>query len=445
VWSVKFTGIASGKNTVSATNDGDVMMTDKQDNIHSRHSYDIIIVGAGLVGASCAALLSQLQTNTHAGESRAALTIAIIDGGKPPVLPRFDQQLPVFDPRVVALTHASQGLFESLGLWDTIQTQRACGYKKMHVWDDEGTASIDFNAADVQQQHLGHIVENSVLQCAVVDFIEQQKNLTLMRGISVTALEKHNAMTTVVCSDGTQLSAPLIIAADGGQSKIRELANINVREWDYQHKAIVATVQSSQSHQFTAWQNFLASGPLAFLPLDHQSENYCSIVWSLDSEKADAMMALNDDDFSIALACAFESRLGQVVSVSQRYCFPLQQRHAIDYSSDNVVLIGDAAHTIHPLAGQGVNLGLLDAQTLAVEIKRAVVRDLILSEPSILSRYQRQRKANNIEAMLLMEGFKRLFESKQLLLRYLRNMGLRKVNGLKLLKNWLTKKAIKTL
>jgi 2-octaprenylphenol hydroxylase len=266
-----------------------------------------------------------------------------------------------------------------------------------------------------------------------------------MRGMSVTALEKHHGMTTVICSDDTKLSAPLIIAADGGQSKIRELANLNTREWDYQHKAIVATVESSQSHQFTAWQNFLVSGPLAFLPLDHESENYCSIVWSLDSEKADAVMALNDDDFSTALARAFESRLGRVVSVSPRYCFPLQQRHAIDYSSDNIVLIGDAAHTIHPLAGQGVNLGLLDAQALAAEIKRAVVRDLPLSEPSILRRYQRQRKANNLEVMLLMEGFKRLFGSKKLLLRYLRNMGLRKVNGLKALKNWLTKKAINKL
>lgn len=458
--------------------------------------YDIVVVGAGLVGASFAALLlNDPVFNVGKGqqgnskEHHTPYRIALIDGGTAPSLPSFNTENPSFDPRVVALTHASQAIFKSLGLWQNITSQRACAYQHMHVWDDDGTAHIQFNAADIQESHLGYIVENSILQCAVLDAIErhekvavdtdideakaalsstpipssetkQSPSITLLRGVSVTALElspvnntvKHQTSSatspsrlpsTLHCSNGQTLVADLIVAADGGQSKIRELANIATREWSYQHKAIVATVQSSQSHQFTAWQNFLSSGPLAFLPLDHPSEQYCSIVWSLETEKADAMMALNDDDFAKALERAFETRLGTVISVSKRFCFPLHQRHATHYSHNNIVLIGDAAHTIHPLAGQGVNLGLLDAQALAAEIVRAIQRDLPLSEASILRRYQRQRKAHNIEVMLLMESFKRLFGSKHLWVRLLRNAGMKKVNAFPLLKNWLAKQAIK--
>lgn len=403
--------------------------------IHSsdKNHYDIIVVGAGLVGASFTALLA---VQTH-------LRIALIDGGAEPSLPSLEKNPPEFDPRVVALTHASQSMFEHLGVWETIQSQRACAYTKMHVWDNDGTARIDFDADEIHQEHLGHIVENSLLQCAVLDKIQQQQHITLLRGVQVVAIDHQAESTLVRCDDGITRSATLLVAADGGQSKIRELENIKTREWDYQHKAIVATVRSSDSHQYTAWQNFLSSGPLAFLPLDHASEEYCSIVWSLETEKADAIMALDEDKFCTALARAFEHRLGDVQSVSQRFCFPLQQRHAVEYSHHHTVLIGDAAHTIHPLAGQGVNLGLLDAQALAVEINRAVERNLPINHASILRRYQRQRKANNLEVMLLMEGFKRLFGSRLLLVRWLRNVGVRKVNSFPLLKNWLARQAIK--
>jgi 2-polyprenylphenol 6-hydroxylase len=403
--------------------------------------YDIVIVGAGLVGASCAALLSAALRQHELAQHE--IHIAIIDGGNAPQLPDFQQDPPVFDPRVVALTHASQNVFESLGLWPTIQAQRACHYTQMQVWDNDGTAHIHFSAADIQQKQLGHIVENSVLQCALLAFLEREKTVSLLRPITVTAIDTHTDHTVLHCSDDTHISAGLLIAADGGQSKIRELANMPIREWDYQHKAIVATVQSSRSHQFTAWQNFLSTGPLAFLPLDHPGEQYCSIVWSLDTDKADEMMSLNDEEFSKALARAFEHRLGDVRSVSKRFCFPLRQRHAVDYFSENVVLIGDAAHTIHPLAGQGVNLGLLDAQALVVEIIRGIERGLPVNDASLLRRYQRRRKANNMEVMLLMEGLKRLFSSRSLAVRWLRNIGLKKVNELTILKNWLAKQAIK--
>jgi 2-octaprenylphenol hydroxylase len=413
--------------------------------------YDVIVVGGGLVGASFVALLAQWQTN----ETREPLRIALIDAGKEPSLPNVDHRNPQFDPRVVALTHASKTLFASLGLWEKIQSLRACAYSQMHVWDHDGTANIQFSAQEIQQQQLGHIVENSILQCTLLDYLTEQPCVNVLRGITVDSIEKsieknvkksaenNAAMTTLCCQDGSRLSADLVVAADGGQSTIRRLANMDIREWNYHHKAIVATVRSSQSHQFTAWQNFLPSGPLAFLPVNHPSEHYCSIVWSLENEKADEMMALNDDDFCHAVSRALQYRLGDAVSVSQRYSFPLHQRHAIHYVSDNLVLMGDAAHTIHPLAGQGVNLGLLDAQALAQEIIRGVERELPINEPSILRRYQRQRKTNNVEVMLLMEGLKRLFGNKNIAVRWLRNVGLKKVNDFTLLKNWLAKQAIK--
>jgi 2-octaprenylphenol hydroxylase len=426
--------------------------------------YDIIVVGAGLVGASFVALLAKCQ----ADKNNSPLRIALIDAGKAPLLPAINKELSKdlgqglnesaqFDPRVVALTHASKSLFSTLGLWEKVQQQRACAYQHMHVWDHDGTANIQFSAQEIQQQQLGHIVENSILQCTLLDYLAEQSCVTILHGIKVDSLlvasnaadnkEKDAAtadlVTTLLCDDGTSLSANLIVAADGGQSTIRRLANMETREWDYHHKAIVATVRSSQSHQFTAWQNFLPSGPLAFLPIDHPSEKYCSIVWSLESEKADEMMALNDDDFCHAVSRALQHRLGDAVSVSQRYSFPLHQRHAIHYVNDNVVLMGDAAHTIHPLAGQGVNLGLLDAQALAQEIIRGAERDLAVNEASVLRRYQRQRKANNVEVMLLMECLKRLFGHKNIAVRWLRNVGLKKVNELTLLKNWLAKQAIK--
>ncbi len=400
--------------------------------------YDIIIIGAGLVGASFAALLSQ-RIDTE----KNPLRIALIAGGQAPNLPEFSASDPKFDPRVVALTHSSQALLQEMGVWQQIQ-QRVCQYTDMHVWDNEGTASIHFAAKEIQQTHLGSIAENSVVLHAVLQDLDTIPFVDIFRGTRVTTIEKsRDGSTRLGCDNDVCLRTSLVVAADGGQSRLRALADMPTREWDYQHKAIVATVESESSHQWTAWQNFLSSGPLAFLPLQHSSERYCSIVWSLETEKADRMMALDDQDFCHQLGGAFEHRLGKVVSVSQRFCFPLRQRHALDYHKDNIVLIGDAAHTIHPLAGQGVNLGLLDASALSNEIARALQRGLLLGDESVMRRYQRKRKMHNVEVMLLMEALKRLFGGRQLWLRWLRNTGLNMVNHVQPLKNWFAKQAIR--
>ena len=401
--------------------------------------FDIVIVGAGLVGATLASLLSK---NTTA----KPLSIAVIDAhnkAKPVVaINNQSDSEPIFDFRVVALNQASQQLLAQVGVWPIIQSQRVCAYRDMIVWDGEGTGQIHFRAEDVQCNQLGYIVENTLVLRAILDSLQDSQQIDFIWGVSLEQIARCNQSVQLTLTDGRTLSAPLIIAADGANSKVRELMGFHTREWSYHQQAIVATVQCEQSHQLTAWQNFLPTGPLAFLPLDHPSEKYCSIVWSLDNKLADDMMSLTDQAFGDRLGKAFEYRLGRIENVDKRLCFPLKQCHAVDYITDNIALAGDAAHAIHPLAGQGVNLGLLDAKVLAAEVSRALERCLPLSDISLLQRYQRQRKLHNLEAMAVMEGLKRLFGSREPAIHWLRNTGLRQVNILKPLKNWLAKQAI---
>jgi len=400
-----------------------------------KFEYDVIIVGAGLVGASLAASIAADPINQH-------LSIALIEQAAAPSKLDLTLQPPEFDPRVVALTQASISVLKDIKAWDLVMQARACPYRTMRVWDDEGTGDIYFDATELGQPELGFIVENRIVLTAVLEVIKDYKNIDVIRGQAVDLLEHRQDKQYLCLADGSEYSAQLLVAADGGQSKIRDLANLNIRQWDYQHKAIVATVKHKESHQFTAWQNFLVTGPLAILPLDDPSEKYCSIVWSLESEFADEFMKLNDDEFLDTLSKAFEYKLGVAEAVSKRYSFPLTQRHAVDYIAPQLALVGDAAHTIHPLAGQGVNLGLLDVLALSKEISRSSSRQLALSDASLLRRYQRERKKHNLEVMLVMESFKRLFGSRNLAVRWLRNSGLKMVNGVKPIKNWLAKQAM---
>ena len=375
---------------------------------------DLLIVGAGMVGSALALALR------HSG-----LQILLLDGGPLTVKP-FDAQAP-FEPRVSALSAASQRILERLGAWDGIAQRRATPYSDMHVWDGSGTGQIHFSAASVHAQTLGHIVENRVVQDGLLERLHDS-DIGLLANARLEQLRRSGDEWLLSLADGRQLRAPLVIAADGANSAVRRLAGCETREWDYLHHAIVTSVRCSAGHQATAWQRFTDEGPLAFLPLTRDGQqDWCSIVWSTTPEHAEQLMALDEAAFLQALERAFEGRLGDVLQADPRVCVPLRQRHAKRYVDDGLALIGDAAHTIHPLAGQGVNLGFLDAAVLAEVLVNACERGERLADVKVLSRYERRRMPHNLALMAAMEGFERLFQANPLPLRWLRNSGLKLV------------------
>ena len=404
--------------------------------------FDVVIAGAGMVGASLACLLAE-----------SSLSIALVD--RKPLVQGKDSDSPKlhsdkFDPRVSAISQASQQLFRQLGVWEDMNAARVCNYNAMEVWDAEGTGSIDFSAVEINQPELGSIVENSIIIAALHKRLAQLENVFPITPFSIESFEQvereDGLIVKLNADDGQEIWAPLIIAADGANSKLRALANFECREWDYEQHALVTTVRTQLPHNNTALQRFMETGPLAFLPLraatEDDTQHFCSIVWSMLPDQAERMMSLSEDEFNSALAAALESKLGAIEWSDKRFVFPLRQRHALDYVKEGIVLVGDAAHTIHPLAGQGVNLGLLDAKALAEELQRGIEAGRSVADPKILLRYQRRRKGNNLSMMWLMEGFKRLFGQQDLSIRWLRNIGMNAADKMTPIKNQLIRKAM---
>ena len=379
---------------------------------------DLIIVGAGMVGSTLALALEG-----------SGLNIVVLDAS-PLEVADFDP-LGGFEPRVSALSAASQRILQRVGAWPGIAAQRASPYTDMHVWDGSGTGQIHFSAETVHAEVLGHIVENRVVQDALLETMRRGGRLQLIGDARVEQLTQTAEGWRLTLGDGRELHTPLMIAADGANSAIRRLAGCETREWDYLHQAIVTSVRCSEAHQRTAWQRFTDDGPLAFLPLERDGDrHWCSIVWSVTEAEARRLMALDDLAFCAALERAFEQRLGEVLEVDPRVCIPLRQRHAKRYVQPGLALIGDAAHTIHPLAGQGVNLGLLDAAVLAEVLEAAIARGERVADTRVLSRFERRRMPHNLAMMAAMEGFERLFQADLLPLRWLRNAGLKAVEAL---------------
>jgi 2-octaprenylphenol hydroxylase len=397
--------------------------------------FDIVVVGAGMVGASFAALVAGSPWG-------AGLRIGVLEAS-PFVMPDLSE---TFDPRVVALTEASRGLLEQVGAWPQIAARRVCPYRHMEVWEADGTGHIEFDCAEVRQPSLGHIVENALVVEALLQRLEELPNVELLCPARVSGIARvaRGEELLIELDGGETVATRLVAAADGARSKVRELCGLQLRQWDYGHQAIVTTITTEREHGYSARQRFLPEGPLAFLPLrDEQGDCHrCSIVWSQQSEKAAELMALDDAEFCRALTLASDHCLGEVTAVDKRYCIPLWQRHAVDYVLPGVALMGDAAHTIHPLAGQGVNLGFQDVLALAEEVQRSLSRGLSPGELTGLKRYQRRRKPHNLGMMATMEGLKRLFESQALPLRLLRNDGLTFANNLGPLKNQLVRQAM---
>lgn len=375
---------------------------------------DVLIVGAGMVGSALALALQD-----------SGLEVLLLDGSPLSVKPFAAEA--AFEPRVSALSAASQRILERLGVWDGIAQRRSSPYTDMHVWDGSGTGQIHFSASSVHADVLGHIVENRVVQDALLERLHDC-DLGMLANARLEQMRRSGDDWLLTLADGRTLRAPLVIAADGANSAVRRLTGVATREWDYLHHAIVTSVRCSQPHRKTAWQRFTDHGPLAFLPLERDGQqDWCSIVWSTTPGEAERLMALEETAFCAELERAFEGRLGEVINADPRLCVPLRQRHAKRYVAEGLALIGDAAHTIHPLAGQGVNLGFLDAAVLAEVLLQAHQRGERMADVKVLSRYERRRMPHNLALMAAMEGFERLFQADPLPLRWLRNAGLKLV------------------
>lgn len=387
-------------------------------------STDILIIGGGMVGASLALGLRQSPWRVALVDPRQPDPAAL-----PPVTSAED-----FSARVSALSPHSQGWLTRLGVWPTLPADRLSPYTHMQVWDAEGSGELVFDPQGADLHRLGHIVENRVVEQGLWTALEQWPDLTLLSGCRVAAIEQAEPASQVDAGprwriqleDGREASTRLLLIADGARSPTRAMLGFQTRDWSYRQTAIVATVEHDLPHGQTARQAFHRAGPLAFLPLamPHAS----SIVWSLDDAAATSFLAADAATQTRRLAAGLGHRLGAVRLVGRVHHFPLQQRHAVHYIRAGAALVGDAAHSIHPLAGQGANLGLRDAAALADILQSAATQGLPLEEPLLLRRYQRTRQSENLETMAAMEGLKRLFGSPRADLHLLRNLGLRWFN-----------------
>lgn len=398
--------------------------------------YDVLVVGGGMVGATLACLLG-----------KASLRVALLDAREGPLeAEAVGRGRPGM--RVSALTPVSQRLLEGLGVWPWMAARRVAPYRFMQVWDGEGSGAVAFSAEQAGVPLLGHIVENDVTLAALERRLAELPSVrqgfdARVAGLGVEGEGRSpGAVRKVVLEDGRCLAAPLVVAADGARSRLRELAGIATRDRDTGQMALVTTVRTALPHGEVARQVFLPTGPLAFLPLRVDgAAHHCSIVWSTSPEEAERLAALPAEALGRELAGAIEHRLGEVAVVDRALTVPLVQRHAEHYVQAGFALVGDAAHSIHPLAGQGVNLGLMDAAVLAEELVTARRRGVPLGDARLLGRYARRRRGDNAGMLALMDGFRLLFGARHPALTLVRNLGMSGVDRLSPLKRLLMQQA----
>lgn len=386
--------------------------------------YDVIIVGAGMVGAAMAAALGQL-----------GLRIALLSN----TTPQLEWDSSSFDTRVSAITRASQNLFRQLGVWDEMKALRVSPYTDMHVWDASGQGSIHFDAAEIGEPDIGHIIENRVILKALHQRIKALQQIDCFWPFNASQLRQDANKVCINLDNAESLSAKLIIGADGGRSWLRQAAGIAVKGWDYDHTAVVTYVKTERPHQHTAWQRFLPTGPLAFLPL---TDGMSSIVWSTSAVHAKHLLEMDEMRFATELQSSIENMLGKIEFVAQRASFPLKFFETEQYVGQRLALMGDAAHVIHPLAGQGVNLGLADVASMNEIIKEAINQRHDIGSVTTLRKYERARRADNRAVLAAMDGLKRLFSSELATLHLTRNAGMSLLDKITPLKNMIIQQAM---
>jgi len=400
--------------------------------------FDVLIVGGGMVGLTLA-LAIRKQTN---------LTIAIADTS--PMVELTEQP----EVRVSAINIASQQIFENLDVWQAINQQRAQAYQHMHIWDKAGYGQLDFDVSDIADvsetfeslgsEQLGWIIENKMIRNTLWKVAQEDEKITFFTEEALSNIGVGESEIFASFTSQMPITAKLVVGADGANSWVRKQMNMPIAFRDYDHHAIVATVQCTQGHQNTAWQVFLETGPLALLPLSaNDSDNLCSIVWSTSPQEAKRLTQLSAKDFSKELSAASDGKLGVVELKSERFTHPLTMRLAHEFVKESIVLVGDAAHTIHPLAGQGVNLGLLDAAALAqILAEQYQLQPESWFNNKSLKAFSRWRKTEASEMVAAMESIKQIFTPQQGLAKFIRGAGLSLLNQIKPAKSLMIKQAL---
>lgn len=366
--------------------------------------YDVVIVGGGMVGAALGC-----------GLGGSALKVAVLEDAPPP---EFSPEQP-HDLRVSAISIASASIIKTVGAWKGLASRRFCPFRRMRVW--EGKGDVEFRSEDINEPLLGYIVENRIIQLALLDRLKEFDNIDFLCPVKTKAIDYQPGQSSVVLEDDRRITCRLLVAADGGFSRVRQAAGLGVHNWDYEHHALVLTVETAYPQQDITWQQFTPTGPLAFLPLDGPN---ASLVWYNKPEDVKRLKALSDEELLKALKAAFPAVLGEIVRIASRGSFPLRRQHAQHYVKEGVALIGDAAHMIHPLAGQGVNIGLLDAAALAQVLVAAKKASKDIGAGPVLQEYEKMRRQNNLLMMTTMDMFYRVFGNAHLPMRLLRNIGL---------------------
>ncbi|MBA6264951.1 FAD-dependent oxidoreductase [Colwellia sp. Bg11-12] len=392
------------------------------------NNFDCVVVGGGMVGAASALSLANL-----------GLTVALIEQHQPHC---FDKSQ-ALDLRVSAISLASEHLLTQLGAWPQLQQWRLCPYKRLGVWEHQASYT-EFNADDIEQSHLGHIIENRLVQLALWQQVKNHSKVTLFSPAnleSFTQSANEIAITLVDNSAVTEqgktqkITAKLLIAADGANSQVRKLANIGITGWDYQQSAMLINIETQTPQQDITWQQFFETGPLALLPLPGKSElgGYASLVWYQGKDEIKRLSSLSCEQLQVEILEAFPQRLGKI-KVIDKGAFPLTRRHANTYQKNRVLLLGDAAHTINPMAGQGVNLGFKDVKALQTVIASAIGNNECWHEPNILSRYETKRRKDNLLMMTTMDSLYVTFGHPSPAVKLFRNIGLAMANKIPFLK-----------
>jgi len=367
--------------------------------------FDVVVVGAGMVGATVAC-----------GLGGSSLRVAVVEQSLPE---NFSSEQP-HDLRVSALSIASKNILQAVGAWQGILNRRFCPFRRMRVWETAG--DTEFNSDDISLPELGYIVENRVTQLALLDSLADFNNIEMIAPVKIQSINySTSGETTLQLDDGSSLQTKVLVAADGGNSRVRQTVGLGVTSWDYKQHALVIYVETDYGQQDITWQRFVPSGPQAFLPL---TGNFGSIVWYNSADEIRRLKLLSSEDLISELTDAFPSCLGKIKQVPGKASFPLKRQHAQQYIKPGIALVGDAAHMINPLAGQGVNIGLLDAAALVEVLIEAKTKGEDIASVSILRRYEKMRRHDNLRMMTLMDAFYRVFSNDILPIKFFRNMGL---------------------